>query len=286
MNYIEKVRSLVNTFKDKDFFIINKISSVKKGKAEFTIRANQNFIFDMKSVLPVVPYYFRNGGAEYKNFEDFYKYLSSMSSFDGNQFLRNPDSRKHKICINLPESEEHLVYLHELSSEEAYKFLNPKFLSNNPLRGGYHARTGLTIYFSNVYLVQTMVRFLKNGAKKETLDKLKEKLQERLDMINYALEYIGGYHSDHHKVVNKSKVMEYVGELKNVLDNCTIDDIIQNDMNYIHRMFGKLSFRSELVINIYYKNESDLLHFLFLKDNPNIHFSQTVIFRPLKEVKT
>lgn len=285
MNYIEKVRSLVNTFKDKDFFIINKISSVKKGKEEFTIRANQNFVFDMKAVLPVVSYSFKNGGAAYNNFDSFFAYLSKMDSFDANQFLRNPDSSKHKICINLPESEDHLQYLHELEKEQAYKFLNPKFLSRNPIRGGYHARTGLTMQFGNTFLVQSMIRFLRNEAKKETLDNLKEKFQERLDLINYVLDYIGGYHSESHKIVNKSKVMQYVGELKNVLDNCTIDDIIKNDANYVHHMFGPLSFKSDLTLNLYYKDEADLLHFLFMKDNPNIYFSQTIIFRPLKDQK-
>jgi hypothetical protein len=283
MNYIEKMRSLVNTFKDKDYFLVTKISSLKKHKAEFTVRANQNFVSDMKYVLPTTPYSFRHGGADFRNFDAMYAYVSKMDTFDINQFVKNPDSNRHKICINLPESEEHLRHLYALSDETDYKFLNPQFLARNPIRGGYHARTSLTIGFGNTYVIQTMIRFLRNEAKQETLDRIKDDFRKRLDEIDTILAYIGGYRSYTHKVVNHKQIEDYRNALKNVIDNCTVDAIVENDAKYIHGMFGQISFKSNLVINLCYKDESDLLHFLFLKDNPSIFFSQTVIFRPLKE---
>lgn len=283
MNYIEKMRSLVNTFADKDHFIVNKISSLKKNKVEFSIRANQNFVSDMKSVLPNAPYSFRYGPAEYKNFDELYQRVQKMDTFNINDYVKNPDSNRHKICINLPESEEHLQYLHALSEKNDYKFLNPQFMARNPMQGGYHARTTVHVVFRNTYLVNVYIRKLRHERDSIILDRIKQELSERVENIESLLSFIGGYRSDNHKVHNRTKVENYINVLKNVIDNCTIDAIIQNDMNYFSNMFGSLTISSNLPIHLYFKEESDLLPFIFKKDDPNIYFSQTVIFRPMEK---
>lgn len=284
MNYIERIRSIVNSMDDKDFVIVNKIISIKN-KKPFIIRPNSNFNYDMKLKFGI-PVNSSNKAIDGIEIDDFHRFekiiLDFQKSFKAKDYLKTPDSSKHKICISLPENEEHLNQMISLAEDTSYKFLNPQFLSKNPMRGGYHARTNITITFGNTYLVQIMVKFMRDERTKETLDRVKKEFKDRLKEINNIIEYVGGYYSSTHKIANKFKIEEYINGLKNVIDNCNIDDIINGDANYISNMFGKLAFRSSLTINLYYKEEQDLLHFIFIKDNPNINFTQTLIFRPLK----
>jgi len=277
MNYIEKIRLLVNQCDDKYFFIINKLSALNKSKKLFSLTPNRNFLWDMKSVIPTEPYV-RSGG-EFDNFEGLYNYVSTFKTFRANDFLRNPDSNRHKICINLPESEDHIKHLYSLHSENAYKFLNAQFISRNPMSGGYHARTTANVIFPNPYTLRSSINLLRNGDhNKSHLDKIKTEFNHRLERINYILDYIGGYKSENHIVKNRTKIETYIADMKNVVDNYSIDDIV-NDAGF--KLY--ISTQSYISININFKNEADLLQFVFIKDEPNIQFLQTVIFRPLKK---
>jgi len=279
MNYIEKIRLLVNQCDDKDFFIINKLSALNKSKKLFSLTPNRNFLWDMKSVIPTEPYV-RNGG-EFDTFEGLYNFVSTFKTFRANDFLRNPDSNIHKICINLPESEDHIKHLYKLHNENAYKFLNAQFISRNPMRGGYHARTTVTVIFPNPYTVISSIILLRNGDyNKSHLDKLKTEFDHRIERINYILDYIGGYKSENHIVKNRTKIETYIADMKKVVDNYSMDDIVNNDgFTLLHN----ISRQSYISININFKNEADLLQFVFIKDEQNVQFLQTVIFRPLKK---
>lgn len=284
MDYINKLHNLVKTLPNPEFYQINKIQSLKDSSFPFSYRANQNFITDMKYELVSLPskLRFKYGPYKFKTFDEFWENLSQMNNYKISDFVKYPDPNIHKICISLPENEDHLNHLQKCMDDETYGFLKPQRYSRPPLRGGYHARTTINIVFDHVYTTNRLLRFVRQNIMDiDSFEKIKNYMSENLDKINYVLDYIGGLESDHHKITNKSKVIQYIQTCE------TLANIEDCEKLYQLVVDNKIStyFSGTCPIKVMFKDESSLLQFIFIKDRTDITFTSTAIFRNYKEDK-
>jgi hypothetical protein len=275
MEYFKIIQNIILQHKDRNYFVVNKLSKLPRDGKFFRLDYNQNFRKDRKWVRPPhslnVPH-----GILTDKFDTFHEILKNLSSFDIHDFVKNPDQNRHKIYIHLPENDQHINHMLKLHNDSAYKFLNADFLSTKPMKGGYHARTSLVVDFATeeryVADLYYLIKMVKSAPTTKKVNELREICKKRIEIIEYILDYIGGYNSDAHKVKNKSAIIQCLNDFQKIIDT---------DAKDIGPYTTSL-YRSSLSINLYYKDETDLLHLLFIKDNPIYKPSQTVIIRPLK----